>query len=88
MGSPLARTLAGARIGVCPFTRFFVVGAQCRDVTHVIELLLDNKGCKISPGDPASSLLDQWEEHSAKIVFENPHERALFDVCLDHPSLQ
>ncbi|KAJ7264913.1 hypothetical protein B0H12DRAFT_1263373 [Mycena haematopus] len=47
-----------------------------------------NKGCKISPGDPASSPLDQWEEHSAKIVFENPHERALFDVCLDHPSLQ
>ncbi|KAJ7029356.1 hypothetical protein C8F04DRAFT_963016, partial [Mycena alexandri] len=41
-----------------------------------------------SPGDPASSPLDQWEEHSAKIVFENPHERALSDVCLDHPSLQ
>ncbi|KAJ7766669.1 hypothetical protein B0H16DRAFT_1309180, partial [Mycena metata] len=41
-----------------------------------------------SPGDPASSPLDQWEEHSAKIVFENPHKRALSDVCLDHPSLQ
>ncbi|KAJ7481099.1 hypothetical protein B0H11DRAFT_1638002, partial [Mycena galericulata] len=43
-----------------------------------------------SPGDPASSPLDQWEEHSAKIVFEDPHARArwLSDVCLDHPSLR
>ncbi|KAJ7436203.1 hypothetical protein FB451DRAFT_1061926, partial [Mycena latifolia] len=38
-----------------------------------------------SPGDPASSPLDQWEGHSAKIVFENP---SLSDVCLDHPSLR
>ncbi|KAJ7193858.1 hypothetical protein GGX14DRAFT_477442 [Mycena pura] len=43
--------------------------------------------CRISPGDPASSPLDQWEEHSAKIVFENPHAGALSDACLDHPSL-
>ncbi|KAJ7286441.1 hypothetical protein C8J57DRAFT_1050724, partial [Mycena rebaudengoi] len=42
-----------------------------------------------SPGDPASSPLDQWEEHSAKIVFENPHgKRAVSDVCLDHSSFE
>jgi hypothetical protein len=73
---------------VCSFTRFFFVGAQKSNATHIIQLLLDNRECKISPGDPASSPLDQWEEHSAKIVFENPHERALFDVCLDHPSFE
>ncbi|KAJ7772981.1 hypothetical protein DFH07DRAFT_1057330 [Mycena maculata] len=49
---------------------------------------IDMEECRISPGDPASSPLDQWEEHSAKIVFENPHKRALSDVCLDHPSLE
>ncbi|KAF9479280.1 hypothetical protein BDN70DRAFT_878952 [Pholiota conissans] len=43
----------------------------------------------MSPGDPASSPLDQREEQSAKIVFENAalRKESVSGVCLDHPSL-
>ena len=45
--------------------------------------------CRNSPGDRASSFLDQWEEQSAKIVFEKPLNKELvFDACLDHPSFE
>ncbi|KAI0373062.1 hypothetical protein BV20DRAFT_922931, partial [Pilatotrama ljubarskyi] len=37
-----------------------------------------------SPGDPASSPLNQREKQSARIVFET--SSLIFDACLDRPT--